>query len=54
MGVLIAFASFMEDIQILFDFFSGFWNALPIVLRLLVSCAFGAVLLIGIYRIILR
>lgn len=53
MGLLTALASFASDLSQFYWFLSGFWNALPIVVRLLVYIAFGGSLLIGILRLFL-
>ena len=53
MGLLTALTSFASDLSQFYWFLAEFWNALPIVIRLLVYIAFGGALLIGIFRLML-
>jgi hypothetical protein len=51
MGLLTTFTSFLSDLSQFYWFVSGFWSALPIVVRLLIYVSFGGSLLYAIFRI---
>lgn len=50
MGLLSGFTNLVADLSSFFWFLSGFWSALPIVVRLLIYVSFGGSLIFALFK----